>query len=173
MRLKRIKMGKNSRLTPKELVVLAVCTAILFVSQIALSFLPNIELVTLLILLYTRWFQKKALFIIYAFVLLEGVFYGFHFWWFGYLYIWALLWIIASVLDKKPREIWVWAAAGGAFGLLFGFFFSLIYLLVGGVPTAVAWWIAGIPFDVLHGIGNFILIRVLFYPLDRLYHKIA
>jgi len=36
--------------------------------------LPNTEVVTLLILLCTRWFQKKALFIIDVFLLLEGVF---------------------------------------------------------------------------------------------------
>lgn len=166
-------MRQNNSLTAKELVRLSVCTAILFVLQIALSPLPNIEMVTLLILLYTRWFQKKALFIIYVFVLLEGVFYGFHFWWFGYLYIWAFLWIIATLLDKRPRSVWTWAAFGGGFGLLFGLFFSLIYLLAGGIPTALAWWIAGIPFDILHGVSNFILIRILFQPLDRLYHSIA
>ena len=41
------------RATVRELVTLAACTAILFVGQIALAFLPNIEVVSLLIILYT------------------------------------------------------------------------------------------------------------------------
>lgn len=166
-------MAEKRTPAAQELVQLAVCTAILFVSQIAFSALPNIEFVTLLVLLYTRWFHKKALFILYVFVILEGIFYGFGLWWFGYLYIWALLWAAAIWLDRKPRNAWTWAAAGGGFGLLFGLFYSPVYVLTGSVLTALTWWIAGIPFDILHGVSNFILIRILFEPLDRLYHKIV
>ena len=61
----------------RELVVMGVLTAIVFVAQVALGFLPNIEVVTLLFILYTLVFGKKVFFMIYAFALLEGVFYGF------------------------------------------------------------------------------------------------
>ena len=69
------------RATVRELVTLAACTAILFVGQIALAFLPNIEVVSLLIILYTLTFKKRVLWIIYGFALLEGMLYGFSFWW--------------------------------------------------------------------------------------------
>ena len=39
-----------------------------------MQFLPNIEIVTLLIILYTRTFGKRVFAIIYAFVMLEGLF---------------------------------------------------------------------------------------------------
>ena len=30
------------------------------------------------------------------------------------------------------------------------------------------WWIAGIPFDLVHGISNLILALILFQPLRRI-----
>ncbi len=43
------------------------------------------ECVTLLFILYTLYFRKRTLYIIYAFALLEGMVYGFGLWWFMYL----------------------------------------------------------------------------------------
>lgn len=69
------------KLTVRELVFLALCTAAMFVSQVALSFLPNIELVSLLVIVYTHAFRRKVLYILYVFALLEGLLYGFTTWW--------------------------------------------------------------------------------------------
>lgn len=44
---------------------------------------------------------------------------------------------------------------------------SIPYLLIGGIHTAVAWWVSGIPFDMIHGISNFVLMLVLYKPLRR------
>lgn len=154
-----------------ELTVLAICTALLFGTQAALAVLPNIEVTTLLVMLYTGWFRRKALWIIYVFALLEGALYGFQIWWVMYLYVWTLLWLAVTLLARKPRTVLFWAAVGGVFGLSFGFFCSFPYLAVGGIHAAVAWWIAGIPFDLVHGGGNFVLILMLYRPLDRLYRR--
>ena len=160
------------RVTTRELTMLAICTALLFGLQVALASLPNIEVVTLLILLYTRWFGKKALWIIYVFAGLEGLFYGFQIWWVMYLYVWTLLWLAATRFGGRPRSAAFWAAVGGGFGLAFGFLCSFPYAAVSGVRAAFAWWIAGIPLDVVHGCGNFILILILYTPLDALYRKL-
>lgn len=165
-------MAETGRSKAVLLAELAACTAILFTGQVALAALPNIEVVSLLVLLYTRWFRRRALIIVYAFVALQGILYGFHLWWFGYLYIWTLLWCAGMLMGKRPRGTWAWAALGGIFGLLFGFLYSPVYLFTGGVHTAIGWWIAGIPFDLLHGIGNFILILLLYRPLNRAYLRI-
>lgn len=162
----------EKRVTTRELTILAICTALIFGLQAALAVLPNIEAVSLLVILYTRWFQRKALWVIYAFALLEGVFYGFQLWWLTYLYVWTLLWLAVTLLGKKPRNAPFWAAVGGGFGLIFGFLCSFPYLALGGFKTAFAWWIAGIPFDLVHGCGNFILILILYRPLDSLYLKL-
>lgn len=62
-------------------------TAVVFAAQVVMGFLPNIELVTLLFILYTLVLGKKVFLIIYVFVFLEGFFYGFGLWWINYLYV--------------------------------------------------------------------------------------
>ena len=51
--------------------------ATLEVAKFALSFLPNVELVTLLIMLYTLYFGRKIIYVIPFFVLIEGIVWGF------------------------------------------------------------------------------------------------
>lgn len=53
--------------TVKDIAVCAFLAAILFVVQVMLGFLPNIELVSLLVILYTLEFRKKTLWVIYVF----------------------------------------------------------------------------------------------------------
>ena len=98
---------------------MAMLTAILFLGQVCMAFLPNIEVVTLLVILYTQVYRKKVFFIIYAFALLEGVFYGFGLWWFNYLYVWSILALI--VLLVRSESPFVWSMISGAYGLAFGF----------------------------------------------------
>ncbi len=158
---------QQNKISLRELARLGICTALIFTAQVAMAALPNIEIVTLLLILYTLWFEKKALLILSAFVLLEGIFYGFHQWWFGYLYIWLLLWVVVRLLGKKERGTLFWACIGSGFGLLFGLLYAPVYYVIGGFGYAVSWWISGIPFDILHGAGNFLLILLLFSPLNR------
>ena len=73
------------RMNTKMLVISSMLTALLFAGQVGMQFLPNIEIVTLLIILYTRTFGKRVFAVIYAFVMLEGLFYGFGIWWVRYL----------------------------------------------------------------------------------------
>lgn len=45
---------------------MAFLTVLLYVGQVGMSFLPNIEIVSFLVILYTRFYKKKVFFIIYA-----------------------------------------------------------------------------------------------------------
>ncbi|MCD8160115.1 MAG: hypothetical protein LUE61_02845 [Clostridiales bacterium] len=156
-------------LAVRDVTSLALATALVFALQIALASLPNIEVVSLLFLLYTLHFRTKTLFIIYAFALLEGVWHGFHIWWVMYLYVWTILWAVVMLLSRKGRRhgAFFWATVNGLYGLAFGFFCSFPYVVMGGVKMAYSWWLAGLPFDAAHGVGNFVMALVLFVPLDR------
>ncbi|MDF2542989.1 MAG: hypothetical protein K0S47_2707 [Herbinix sp.] len=151
----------------KDIVLISMMSAMLVCVQVALGFLPNIELVSLLIILFTIQYGKKTIYIIYVFVLLEGLIYGFHLWWINYLYVWDVLFIIALIF-KKERSPVFWAVVSGMYGLSYGALCSIPYFFMGGFPTALAYWFNGIPFDIPHGIGNFIIALVLFTPLNRL-----
>lgn len=44
---------------------------------------------------------------------------------------------------------------------------SIPCLFIGGIHTVFAWWVSGIPFDMIHGVSNFVLMLVLYKPLRR------
>lgn len=145
--------------------------AVLLCVQIALSFLANIELVSLLIIIYTLVLGRKALIPIYVFVLLEGFVYGFGIWWVNYLYVWAVLFALTMLFRKIKQPIF-WSILSAVYGLLFGLLCSFFYLFMGGFNAALAYWLSGIPFDIAHCIGNFLACILLFKPLYKLFQKI-
>lgn len=159
------------KLSVKELVLIALLSALLFVSQVALAVLPNIEVVSLLVILYTLFFKKKTLYIIYIFALLEGLTYGFGIWWFMYLYVWTILWGI-TMFFKEEKSPLIWAFISGFFGLFFGTLCSVPYFITGGVSMGLSWIASGLIMDVIHGVGNFLVALLLFRPLHTAFQKI-
>ncbi len=155
----------------RELILLALLAALMFATQVALAALPNIHLVAVFVILGAMLFGWKALYSVYVFVLLEGLVYGFSMWFVNYLYVWTVLTVIA-ILFRNNHSRWFWAAVSGIFGLLFGALCSIPYFFVGGWAAAFAYWIAGIPFDLLHCASNAVLTFVLLIPLYKLCCKI-
>lgn len=148
----------------KDIVIIGIMSALLISVQVALAFLPNIELVSLLIIISTLIFGWKTLYIIYIFVIIEGFIYGISLWWFNYLYVWTILMLI-TMLFKDKRSPFVWAILSGFFGLSFGALCSIPYLFIGGLPMFISVFIIGIPFDVVHCVSNYVIALVLFKPL--------
>ncbi len=154
-----------------RLVVAALLAALLFTVQVALGFLPNIELVSLMVILFTLVFGRLTVYAIYAFALLEGLMYGFGIWWVMYLYVWTILYLIV-VLFKKNESVILWAVISAFFGLSFGALCAIPYAVAGGIGAGIAWWSAGIMFDITHAIGNFVVTLVLFKPLYYVLEKL-
>lgn len=156
----------------KKITRIALLSAILYVSKVALEMLPNVELVSVLIMVYTLVFGAETLWIITVFNLFELIQWGFGSWWISYLYVWPLLCVVVLLL-KKPlkEEFLVWSVIAGCFGLLFGSLFAIAYLPV-DPSYALAYWISGLMWDVWHGVWNFILMMVLGKPLYRLLSKL-
>ena len=97
---------------------------------------------------------------------------GFGLWSWGYLYIWALLYLAARALHRMDSALG-WALAAGAFGLCFGALFTPVYFLTQGPGGALAWWAAGIPTDIAHCLGNFAVMLVLYRPLRPQFHRLG
>ena len=160
-----MKMGKTW-----EIVLMGFLTAIVFAAQVAMGFLPNIEMVTLLFILYTLVLGKKVFFIIYVFVFLEGIFYGFGLWWINYLYVWTVQCIITLFLRKQTSVIF-WCIISGFYGITFGALCAIPYFFMGGIPSAFAYWVSGIIYDIPHCIGNIIICLLLFKPLYKILNQ--
>ena len=145
--------------------------ALTFGAKVAMMGLPNIEPVSLMVMLFAVTFGRKALYPIYIYVILEFSLYGINMWSLNYLYVWLILAIVAWALRKMQNPIG-WGLLCGVFGLLFGLFCAPVYALTGGPAFAVSWWISGIPFDMLHGAGNFVIGLTLFTPMRKLLNRL-
>ena len=82
----------------RELVLMSLLGALLFACKMAMAGIPNVEPVTLLVILYSVVFGRKALWAIYLYVGLEVITWGLQVWVINYLYIWALLWLLSHLL---------------------------------------------------------------------------
>lgn len=158
---------KSSKLKIREVVLFGVLGALMFALQVVMSGLPNIEPVSLLVMLYAVTFGWRALYPVYVFVAMEILFYGFSLWNVYYLYVWTIL-AVAAVLLRKMEHPIGWALLSAVFGLLFGALCGIADVFIGGFSYAAAKWVSGIPFDVTHCIGNFVIAALLFAPLRKL-----
>lgn len=149
--------------TAREIATLGLLSALLFGAKLAMAPLPNIEPVSLLIIVYVSALGLRALVPVYVYALLEIATWGFGYWSACYLYAWAAL-ALAAWCFRRMESPLGWAALSGAFGLCFGALCALTYWAAGGWAFALSWWLSGIPFDLLHGAGNFAMALALFKP---------
>ncbi len=158
-----------------ELLILIMLGVVLNVFDWMLYLLPNIELVTPLIIVYTYRFGIKALIPVYVYVFLEILLNGVNLWIIMYLYVWAIL--VLSVLPfvkMKSQRIAALTlpAIAGLFGLLFGTLCAIPYIFIFDFTYAVGWIIGGLPYDAIHAVSNFAAVAILYYPLTRVMDRI-
>ena len=163
------------RPTVKEIAMFGLLGALMYAAKALMQVLPNIHLLGVFIIAITVVFRKKALYPLYTYVLLDGLFAGFATWWVPYLYIWTVLWGAAMLLPKKmppALAVPVYAVVNMLHGLLFGVLYAPAQALFFGLGfrATLAWIAAGLPFDLIHGISNLIG-GVLILPLIALLRR--
>ena len=171
--------NNSPRIEIKDIAQIGLMVAVIEVCKAALAFLPNIELTSFWIIMFTLFFGWKIVAVVPVFILIEGAIYGMNLWWIMYLYIWPLLVLIAWLLKKNDSAIF-WAVISGTFGLCFGALCSIPYIVIGwssggfisGLRSGFVWWVAGIPWDFIHCAGNFVLMLVLYRPIRSAMNKI-
>ena len=169
----------SKKITTKDITLIAMMVAVIEVCKIVLMGVPNVELTTFWIILFSLYFGNKIFLVIPVFILLEGTMFGFGLWWVMYLYAWPLLAIVARIM-KKMESVIGWSILSGLFGLSFGFLCSIPYAVIGTVDGNIAsglragfnYFIAGIPFDMIHCVGNFVIMLILYYPVKRVMKNI-
>lgn len=163
------------KLTIKEIAVFGMLGALMYGSKLIMELIPNVHLLGVLTVAYTVVYRKKALYPIYTYVILNGIFCGFAAWWIPYLYLWTILWGAVMLLPKKmPKKIQpvVYMTVCAAHGFLFGTLYAPLQAIMYGLSFQgmMAWIAAGLPWDCIHGISNFfcgILIMPIVFALRQ------
>ena len=169
-------MRNNTYLKLREMAVFAMLGTVMFCSKIIMEALPNIHLLGMLTMTYTIAFRKKALIPIYIYIMLNGLYAGFSLWWMPYLYIWTILWAITMLLPRnmpKKAKCVVYPIVCAVHGMLFGILYSPAQALMFGLnfEQMIAWILSGLPWDIIHGIGNFFT-GLLIFPLAELLKRL-
>lgn len=163
-------MKSSASLKLREIVLFGILGALTFAAKLAMSYLPNIEPVSLMVMLFAVVFGKKGIYPIAVYVAMEILVYGLGIWNIYYLYIWLILACGAWLMRKQTAPL-AWAMLSGGFGLLFGALCGITDIFIGGFAYAAVKWTSGILFDVAHCAGNFFIALLLFVPARNLLEK--
>jgi hypothetical protein len=152
--------------------VFAMLGALMYASKMIMEVAPNVHLLGVFTIAFAVVYRKKALYPIYTYVLLNGIFCGFATWWIPYLYLWAVLWGATMLLPKRiPEKIrpLVYMLLCAAHGFLFGTLYAPAQALLYGLSfqKMVAWIISGLPWDFVHGVSNFFC-GILIVPIVKI-----
>lgn len=163
---------KNGKLTIREMAVFAMLGALMYASKMIIEVAPNVHLLGVFTIAFTVVYRKKALYPIYTYVMLNGIFCGFATWWIPYLYLWAVLWGATMLLPKRiPEKLrpLVYMLLCAAHGFLFGTLYAPAQALLYGLSfqKMVAWIISGLPWDFVHGVSNFFC-GILIVPIIKI-----
>ena len=163
---------KKGKLTIREMAVFAMLGALMYASKMIMEVAPNVHLLGVFTIAFTVVYRKKALYPIYTYVLLNGIFCGFATWWIPYLYLWAVLWGATMLLPKRiPEKLrpLVYMLLCAAHGFLFGTLYAPAQALLYGLSfqKMIAWIISGLPWDFVHGVSNFFC-GILIVPIIKI-----
>lgn len=163
---------QNKKVNVKEIAVFGMLGALMYASKVIMEVIPNVHFIGTLIMAMTIVYRKKALYPIYIFVFLTGLLNGFGTWWIPYLYIWAILWGVTILLPQnmsRKKSVIVYCIVcslhGFLYGTLYAPFQAIMYNL--NFEGTIAWIVAGLPYDAIHGVGN-LLCGFLIVPLAEL-----
>ena len=158
-------------MTVYEIAELAVLTALMFGGKEALRNIPNVHPVAMLLILTIMLHGWKAFYPMTAFVILELCIYGFGSWSLLYLFIWPVTTLFFMIF-RKNRNFLLWAILAAINGITFGAICEIPFIFVIGFPAAVTAWVAGIPYDLIHCVSNFLITLICLPPLYKLSVKL-
>ena len=164
------------KITIREMTVFGMLGALMYASKMLMEIAPNIHLLGVFTIAFTIVYRKKALYPIYTFIFILGIFNGFATWWIPYLYLWTILWGMTMLLPKKmPKKIRpiVYMLLNACHGLLYGTLYAPAQALFFGLSFdgMIAWILAGLPFDFVHGVSN-LFCGILIVPIISILRRL-
>lgn len=155
----------------KKLTVMAMLTTVLLIQEQALSFIPNVQFSTLLILLFASTFKlKESLIMLFVYVCIDSLYMGgLNPFYMIPMYLgWSLLPLSYHLFIKRHENIYLMATLGLVMGFVYGVIFMPFAVLQTGVDPRV-YLLADFPFQIIMASSNFITILWLYTPLKKIY----
>ena len=166
-------------LNARSIALVGIMAATLECGKLALSFLPNIEVVTILCALYGYVFGIYGIIATAVFVCIEPLIYGFGSWIITYFIYWPLVAFVFMLLRKKGVKSRLWLTVIAVvltvgFGVISSIVDAAFYLGINKnfLSNLVLYYIRGIVFYLVQIACNAVLFPTLFLFLADKLEKI-
>ncbi len=170
--------SKKSYFTVNRIALLAVLTAFVTVGRLgfALPFLPNIQPVTAMLIIITLTIGTiDGLVVAVLSLILSSVFLGMGPWVIMQILSFALIVMLTAIIKPLYRfgsltNRIVFAIWAGLTGIIYGFVISFLSYIFYDMSSFWVYYLNGVYFDLLHGIGNivfFFILEPILVPLIR------
>lgn len=157
-----------------KLTLLAILAALGVAGRTLFVFLPNVQPVTAIIIVCGILLgPSSAIILAILITFLSNVFLGMGIWTVWQIVSWGIIGLLSGIIGKLIRNVplYVIILFGAFSGYLYGFIISLTTYQVAG--KFWPYYIAGLPFDTYHAIGNVIFLLVLYPTIAFLMRKYA
>ncbi|WP_239254741.1 ECF transporter S component [Listeria ilorinensis] len=149
----------------QSMTLIALLVALTVSGRLVFSFIPNVQPVTSLVLIVTLlmgW--RYGLIHATLVMLLSNLMLGFGFWTIGQILgyaviVWVTAWLIRPRFSRIPLIVMALYAA--FCGYLYGIIQALMQAPLYGGHYFWVYYLAGLEFDTLHAIGNFLFYLIL------------
>ncbi|MEK4304824.1 MULTISPECIES: ECF transporter S component [Oceanobacillus] len=157
-----------------KLTLLALLATLAVVGRYAFQFIPNVQPVTAIIILTGIFLGPMSAVILGILVVfLSNMLLGMGIWTVWQIISWCVIGIIAGIMGitwKRVPFIFIII-----FSVVSGYFYGFIISLTTYHVTGYFWpyYLAGLPFDTAHAIGNAVFITLLYPLLHALFQRYA
>lgn len=150
----------------KRLALLSILVALCYVGRVVFQFLPNVQPMTVILLLITLHLgTRDGLLVTVMSLLLSNLVLGMGPWIFYQIFTYAIIIGITGTflrpLYKRKRAKFLLTAFSFVAGILYGFVISIFSSRMFGMTNFWAYYMMGFPFDLMHAFGNAVFYLIL------------
>lgn len=152
--------------------ILGICAIFGIAGRILLSPIPNVQPVTVIVLLAgIRMGAKESVFLATIIALCSNLVLGHGIWTLYQAVAWSLIGILGSVFSSKIDTLSKLIYFSVFSGLFFNWFVSISILHAVSFELFLPYVISGLPFDLLHIVGNITFVIWFSTPLSEIMSK--
>ena len=171
-------MVNHQRHSPaRTLAQVSLLSALSIVGRLVFSFIPNVQPMTAILLIICKyWGWHRTSLVAITSVLVSNIFLGMGPWTVmqlvTYLILFALSGLIFNVTQSLSSYAWVFETTwAGVTGLLYGMIISFMWTQIFQINHFWAYYVRGLPFDLMHAGGNVAFYLLLTPVLSKLLKK--
>lgn len=156
----------------RTIALVALLSAVSVAGRIALAAIPGFQPTTVIVIVTTMALGlKNGLLVVVVSTLLSNLNLGHGIWTFFQLFAWMTVALLSYFFGRSrfKKNIWISSAFAGLMGILYGMVVSLNGLLF--TNRIVAYYLAGLPHDLIHAIGNVVIYFIIGERLLTLLEK--